>query len=146
MRSLLALLLVAVIPDAGAPRDGGVGLRSDGGADAGRDGGIADAGVADAGVPDAGPRAGTWKAFDGLTFFDDAGTSDLVTVPVGVGVEVRFPRPTISLVCDDVGVVKVEGFVDSFRITGLKPGLTHCGFWYERRMWPSRYVEVTVVP
>jgi hypothetical protein len=134
MRSLLAVLLCAAAPDGGSLRDGGV-------PDAGRD-----AGVVDAGVPDAGPRVGSWKTFDGYSWFDDAGTTDLVTLPVGASVEVRFPQPTISVVCDDLELVRVEGQVESYRFTGLKRGQTHCGFWYEKRAWPSRYVEVTVVP
>jgi hypothetical protein len=128
---LLCLLLQAAPPDAGAADSGSaLAVGTDGGSDAGLD---------------AGPIA-TWRAYAGLFAFDDAGTTDVVTVSVGASVEVRFPRTSFSSTCDDRELFTIVGLVDSYRITGLKPGQTHCGFWFEKRPWPNRYVEVNVVP
>jgi hypothetical protein len=132
MRPLLLCVLLQVAPVDAGVRDAGIA------ADAGVDGGV------DAGV-DAGPVT-SWRAFEGLVAFDDAGTTDVVTVSVGASVEFHFPRASLSSTCDDRDLFTLVGLVDSFRLTGLKPGQTHCGFWFERRAWPNRYVEVNVVP
>jgi hypothetical protein len=119
-------------PDAGQPGDGGV---------AGRDGGARP--EVDAGRPDAGPPA-SWRAFTGESLFD-GGVSDLVELKVGASIEVSFPRQTVSIVCDDVTLFTLEPLVTTFRFTGLKPGHTHCGFWFEPNSFPNRYVDITVL-
>ncbi len=139
MRSLLLAVLVHAAPPGASPSFVSASASDAGrGVDGGSDGGF------DAGH-DAGPIA-TWRAFEGMVAFDDAGTTDVVTVSVGASVEFHFPRTSFSSTCDDRELFTIEGLVDSFRITGLKPGQTHCGFWFDKRAWPNRYVEVNVVP
>lgn len=139
---VVTAVLTASGGDAGVRSDAGVGLRADAGADAGRRDAGVDAGI-DAGV-DAGRVVAVWQAFDGVTRFD-GGLTDLVELSPDASVELQFPQHVLDLVCDDLEVVRIDILAASFSFTGLTPGLTHCGFWFQRGMPPGRYVEVQVV-
>lgn len=149
MLRALCLVLTAVV-DGGEPATPGVGRERPplptmlSGADAGvEDGGLAGAATVDAGAADGGSRA-RWRPWEGALF--DGGVSDLVELPVGAQVELTFPQRTVAIICDDPTLFTLEALPTTHRFTGLKPGHTHCGFWYAARPFPHRYVDIAVVP
>lgn len=114
------------------------------GSDAGvRDGGLADAATVDPGAADGGSRA-RWRTWESALF--DGGVSDLVELSVGAQVELTFPQRTVAVICDDPTLFTLEALPTSHRFTGLKPGHTHCGFWYAPQPFPHRYVSIAVAP
>lgn len=137
LRALAAAALALALFAVDAPRDAGEGL----------DGGVTDGGASDGGVVDAGPPPpkSSWQYVEDGGFLDeDAGISDRVVAPVGGSQSVRFPHPVIFGHCDDQSLFRIDGTEDTLIFRGLKPGRTHCGFWFVRQPFPNRFVEVTV--
>ncbi len=101
----------------------------------------------DGGTPDAGrpPARSSWVQFDGGAALHGNVTDDVV-ITVGSAAQVSFPQNVISTRCDDLSVIAVSDTETSFVFTGLKPGTTHCGFWYSANAFPHRYVEIVVKP
>jgi hypothetical protein len=108
----------------------------------------------DAGAIDGGPLEETdgggstlarWQGLaDGGTLYD-GGFTDLVELSVNASVELVFPRQVVLTVCDSP-LVEVATQKDSLRLVGAEPGVTQCGFWFDRSAVPSRYVRVSVEP
>lgn len=116
----------------------------------GVDGGEPDAGSvdggADAGAPDAGRPSVTasWVHADGGLLDEETGVSDRVVVPVGGRQDVLLPQKLLYGHCDDQSLLRIDGEGDTLIFRGLKPGRTHCGFWFHESPFPGRYVEVVV--
>ena len=105
------------------------------------DGGV-DGGVPDAGVADAGPARWNWIDGDGGWLLD-GGITDILTLRVGETAHIVFPLPIVLMQCDEplLGLGATE---DTLLLSGLKPGHTACGFWFDKRAWPHRTFDVTV--
>jgi len=105
------------------------------------DGGV-DAGFPDAGVPDAGPTRWQWTDGDGGWLLD-GGFTDILTVRVGETARIVFPLPIVLMQCNEplLGLGATE---DTLLLTGTQPGHTTCGFWFDKRAWPHRSMDVTV--
>lgn len=116
-----------------------------------------DAGIRspDAGAADAGRQPGTdggtdaglvsrWSRAEEAWF--EGGYSDLIELSLDASVEVPFPRPIITTICDDASLVTLQALPEALRFTGVKPGVTSCGFWFELRPFPNRFVQVVVQP
>lgn len=102
------------------------------------DGGAPDAGLT---VPEA-PPAFRWTHGDG-GWIADGGVTDLLTVRVGQTARVVFPLPIVLMQCDEP-LLELGASEDTLLLKGLEAGHTRCGYWYDQRPWPHRYMEVTV--
>lgn len=109
------------------------------------DGGVSlDAGAAlDAGVPDAGPRV-RWTHDKG-EWLNDAGVTDVLVLHLRDVAEVKFPFPIVLMQCDEP-LLTLGANEDTLLLTGAKTGRTRCGFWFDRRAWPHRTMDVAVLP
>jgi hypothetical protein len=107
----------------------------------GADGGV-DAGIPDAGLADARPARWNWIDGDGGWLLD-GGLTDILTLRVGETAHIVFPLPIVLMQCDEplLGLGATE---DTLLLTGLQPGHTACGFWFDKRAWPHRSFDVTV--
>lgn len=97
-----------------------------------------------AAILDAGPpRVAEWIAFDGVTRGED-GTTDKVRLSVGAAVDVLLPRLALQVVCDSPEV-RADPLPNGYRLVGVSPGHTHCGFWFDEGQPPSRYFDIAVI-
>ena len=95
--------------------------------------------------PDGGPSVvSRWRPIKGAATFD-GGFTDLVELSLDASVQLKFPRPVIMTVCDDP-IVEVGPMNSAVQLTATEPGVTQCGFWFEQRTAPNRFVQVTVGP
>lgn len=110
------------------------------------DGGALDGGARDAGA-DMAPAApiATWDSIDGGLLDAETGLSDRVTLTVGASQRVTLPQHIMSGHCDDQSLLRIDGEGETLIFVGLKPGRTHCGFWFSVQPFPSRYFEVLVL-
>lgn len=101
----------------------------------------------DAGVPDAGskpaPRV-SWKHAQG-EWMNDAGLTDVLVLHVRDVAEVKFPFAIVLMQCDEP-LLTLGATEETLLLTGAKAGHTTCGFWFDRRAWPHRTMDVTVLP
>ena len=53
------------------------------------------------------------------------------------------PLPIVLMQCDEplLGLGATE---DTLLLTGTRAGHTACGFWFDKRAWPHRSMDVTV--
>ncbi len=109
----------------------------------------ADGGIPDGGVPDAGlatPAPVKWKFIDGDGgWLLDGGFTDILSVSVGETARVVFPLPIVLMQCNEP-LLELGATEDTLLLTGAKEGHTACGFWFDKRAWPHRSVDVTVLP
>jgi hypothetical protein len=120
--------LIALIPLLALAADGG-SSTADGGA------GL------DAGQRPA-PQRWRWTHADG-GWLDDAGTTDVLVVPLGETARVQFPLPIVLMQCD-AELLRLAATRDALLLTGTDAGHTSCGFWFFKQSWPHRYMDVTV--
>lgn len=99
----------------------------------------------DGGVPDAGaPAAPLWNWVDGDGgWLLDGGVTDILTLQVGQTARVVFPFPIVLMQCDEA-LLGLGANEDTLLLTGLDAGHTSCGFWFYKRAWPHRFMDVTV--
>ncbi len=114
-------------------------LAADGGVDGGADAGTPDAGIVEA----VKPPAWTWLATDG-GWLMDGGVTDILVLRVGETAQVQLPRPIVLMQCDEQ-LLTLGATLDTLLLTGATAGHTRCGFWYEKRAYPHRYFDVTVI-
>jgi hypothetical protein len=96
---------------------------------------------ADAGPPPA-PERFTWKHDKG-EWMNDAGLTDILLVRVGETAEVKFPFAIVLMQCDEP-LLTLDATEETLLLKGAKAGQTTCGFWFDRRAWPHRTMQVTV--
>ena len=97
----------------------------------------------DGGIDAGRPEVAEWKAFDGINRFAGEAT-DIVRVTVGASVDIHLPRFAIQVVCDDP-YVRAEALPGGYRLIGVSPGRTHCGFWFDQGQPPARYIDISVL-
>ena len=71
---------------------------------------------------------------------------EAILLRVGQGMDFRPGFVPAQSTCDDPSVIKIEDAGDHFRITGLQPGKTLCGFTSIAPRGRRRLLELTVRP